>query len=184
MDHSHTGAGSRPARDDAAPLDVGFATLVAPLDGSTAAERALPLAVHVARLERAPLVLVRVVPFPEPPAAAPSHGSSLICAADRPQEIADACVEASAYLDRIAERCGGAEVRRSVLTGDPFTRIVAEIAHWPRPLVVLSAHAANAPSTGDRSELARRIASLPGIHVLIVPHENETGSPRPFPGCC
>lgn len=182
MDDFRSDIGPSSASDDARH-GVGFATLVAPLDGSPAAERAMPLAARIARLERAPLVLVRVVPFLEPPAGTPSHGSSQICVVDPPPEIADACTDAIAYLERVAERYGaGTETRRIVLTGDPFTQVVSEITRWPHSLVVLSAHAANAPSTGDRSELACRIVSLPGIHVLVVPHEDESGSPRPFPG--
>ena len=162
--------------------DPRFATVIAPVDGSKAAERTLPLAARVARIEGAPLVLVRVVPYPEPPPGAPLHGSSRVCLADPPPEIADACTEATAYLDRLAATYAGTmTVHRQVLTGDPFTRIVTEISRWPHPLAVLSAHAANVPSSGDRSELARRIASLPGIHVLIVPHEDEAGSPRALP---
>ncbi len=161
--------------------DVGFATIVAPLDGSHAAERALPVAMHVARNEGAALVLVRVIPYPEPPVGSPSHGSSQICLADPPPEIADACTDATTYLERIAARYRAAGAHVRVLSGDPFTRVVAEIATWSRPLVVLTAHAANAPSSGDRSDLARRIASLPGIHVLVVPHEDASGAPRPLP---
>jgi nucleotide-binding universal stress UspA family protein len=182
VDDFRSGAGS-PSEPTAATSDeVRFRTIVAPLDGSPAAERAVPLARHIADLEGAPLLLLRVIPYPEPPLGSPSHGSRSMCVPDPPPEIAAACEDAAAYLERVAQGCGGqAAVRTIVLTGDPFTRIVAEIGRWSRPLVLLSAHAADAPSTGDRSELARRIASLPGIYVLIVPHEEPSGSPAGLP---
>lgn len=182
MVESRPEIGSQTGRRRAEPDDARFRTIIAPLDGSGAAERVAPLAVHVARVEQAALVFVRVIPFPEPPVGSPSHGSSLMCLADPPPEIEDACRNATEYLEDVSAAYDGSlDVHRVVLTGDPFTRIVAEIRRWPRPLVLLSAHAANAPSAGDRSELARRIASLPGIHVLIVPHEDEAGLPRAFP---
>ncbi len=178
MDRPRTGIESPGEQGSATPDAIAFRTIVAPLDGSVAAERAVPLAMHIARLEQAPLLLLRVVPFPEPPVGPPSHGSSSVCMAGPPPEIEATCRDARDYLERVARHSGGSvEVGCVVLTGDPFTRIVAEIAQRSRPLVLLSAHAANVASTGDRSELARRIASLPGIHVLIVPHEDPTGSP-------
>ena len=55
-------------------IAVGIRTIVVPLDGTAKAERVVPAAIEESRLHGAPLVLLRVVPYADPPPGARSHG--------------------------------------------------------------------------------------------------------------
>lgn len=91
-------------------------TFVVPLDGSEAAEQALPLAERLARQVGATLHLVTVLD----PAARPGTDSP-DTAADLEREerhLAEECVERAAEAARTAH---GLSARPGVLTGPPAT---------------------------------------------------------------
>lgn len=164
------------------PGGAGFRTVVLPLDGTPRTERLIAVAMEEARVHGAPLVLVHVVPFAEPPESHPSHGPQ-VAAEAVPPEIASACGDARRYLsDLVARRGGGAEV--VVRHGDPFRQISRELAERDRPLVIFSVGSTALLPVGEHSELARRIAALGDVHVLLAPvdgGDDPDGGGVPWP---
>ncbi|MFM9107823.1 MAG: universal stress protein [Chloroflexota bacterium] len=144
-------------------------TIVVPLDGSEKAERVVPAAIEESRLHGAPLVLLRVVPYADPPPGLRSHGPETTCSASPPEEIIDDCGLAEGYLRDVIARHAIAGGEIVVRYGDPFTQIAAELGRWPGPLVVLASYATAVLPVGSHSEIARRIAGLDAFHVLLVP---------------
>lgn len=162
---------------------MGFRTVVLPLDGTLRTERLLDVALEEARVHRAPLVLIHVVPFAEPPESHPSHGPQVAAEAAPPAEVASACGDARAYLAGLVVGRGDAEI--VVRHGDPFRQISRELAARDRPLVIFSAGSTALMPVGEHSELARRIAALGDVHVLLAPVDGEesaeeTGVPWPM----
>lgn len=166
------------------PGPAGFRTVVLPLDGTPRAEGLLDVAIEEARVHGAPLVLVHVVPFAEPPESHPSHGPQVSCEPDPPAEIASACGDARRYLEGLAS-ARGCSADIVVRHGDPFRQIVRELAGRERPLVIFSTGATALMPVGEHSELARRIAALGEVHLLLVPvggsgTPESTGAPWPM----
>ena len=106
-----------------------FDTVIVPLDGSPHAEVALPYAIDEARRHGAALVLVHVVPRPEPCTGTARRSGPLPWQGDWPAaEIAPAERAARAYLKGVVRRFGldpGTKVR--VAVGDPGVRLAAEV---------------------------------------------------------
>jgi nucleotide-binding universal stress UspA family protein len=102
-----------------------FTTILVPLDGSTAAERALPYAVRLARAAHGRIVLLRAVG----PAAE---------SAPRPE-----AAEAHTYLTTLANhlRDEGLTVQQSVYHEEPATAIARSARSYQTGLVVMSTHA-------------------------------------------
>jgi len=171
-------------QSDGQPGRAGFRTVVLPLDGAPRTERLLDVALEEARVHAAPLVLIHVVPFAEPPENHPSHGPQVAADAAPPPEIASACGDARRYLEGLAERCG-ADAEIVVRHGDPFRQISRELARRDRPLVIFSVGSTALLPVGEHSELARRIAALGDVHVLLAPVDadpphDQTGVPWPM----
>ncbi|MCC6313315.1 MAG: universal stress protein [Thermomicrobiales bacterium] len=160
---------------------VGFGSVLAPLDGSSRAERAVPIALYEARLHAVPLVFLRVVSFPEPPVAHPPHGPAGADLGDTSPEVMEARREAEAYLESVTQRYHCiAESVIIVRVGDPFIQIVRELGRWPSPLVVLTAKATSVLPLGAHSELARRLARLGSVHLLLTPVAADAPPIRPL----
>jgi nucleotide-binding universal stress UspA family protein len=119
---------------------VHYRRILVPLDGSSRAESALPLASRLAAAHQGEIVLVHVVPIPELTEIGPLEGEAL--------ELRERLVRrnervAQKYLDRIrgqvAER--GIAVRSLVLRdGDVRRRLGRSVTDEAADLVILSAH--------------------------------------------
>jgi nucleotide-binding universal stress UspA family protein len=117
-----------------------FATVIVPLDGSAHAEVALAYGVGEARRHDARLVLMRVIPFPEPWVRLDSHGGPApLPMAWPPTELAAAKRQATAYLHEVRRRYGlGGDVSLVVAVGEPAKQLLAEVRRRPTPLLVLT----------------------------------------------
>ena len=125
-----------------------FGTVIVPLDGSSHAEIAVPYAVDEARRHGAALVLVRVIPRPEPGPGVRGSGPAPRQPDWPPHEIAAAEQQARRYLRDVIKRHGlRPETATRVVVGDPRLRLAAEVAHHPSPLLVMT--------TGDATGGAR-----------------------------
>lgn len=119
---------------------VTYRRILVPLDGSSRAESAVPLAVRLARAQRGEVVLVHVVPIPELTEVGPPEAEAL--------ELRDLLVRrnervAQEYLDRIRGHVAGQgiAVRSLVLRGGDVRRSLARsIVEEAADLVVLSSH--------------------------------------------
>src|SRR6187401_1279600 len=98
-----------------------FATIIVPLDGSIQAEVALPFAIEESGRHAARLVLVRVLPRPEPAVATRNHGGPVPVIPAWPLgEVAIDERRSIAYLRDVCRRFDlGIDTRLVVAVGDP-----------------------------------------------------------------
>jgi nucleotide-binding universal stress UspA family protein len=145
-----------------------FATVIVPLDGSAQAEAALPFAIEETVRHAARLLLVRVLPRPEPAILTRNHGGPAPVIPVWPQrEVATDERRSLAYLRDVCDRFGlGIDTRLVVAVGDPGARLLAEALMHPRPLVVLAT--GDADPRSPLSGLARRLLTADAIPVLVV----------------
>jgi nucleotide-binding universal stress UspA family protein len=146
-----------------------FATIIVPLDGSADAEVALPFAIEETGRHGARLVLVRVLPRPEPAIANRNHGGPTPLIPTWPlHEMAVDERRSIAYLRDVCRRFGlGIDTRLVVAVGEPGLRLLAEARMHLRPLVVLVTGDAAGPRS-PLSGLARRLLTSDGVPVLAV----------------
>ena len=114
-----------------------FERILVPLDGTPHAERALPVAVAIARASQGTLVLVQVV--------GPSHeyGGALAQTPRVQDQVLEATLaEASSSLALLAHspECEGVAVISEVLPGEPAERILAAVESHHSDLIVMAGH--------------------------------------------
>jgi len=164
---------------------VTYHRIVVPLDGSSRAESAVPLAVRLARAQQGEIVLVHVVPIPELTEAGPPEAEAL--------ELRDLLVRrnkrvAQKYLDRIRGHLAGQGivVRSLVLRGgDVRRRLAQSIVEEAADLVVLSSHGRNGHADVPHGSIAAYQIAHPMTPLLIVrrqPTESQR-HPVPAPTC-
>jgi nucleotide-binding universal stress UspA family protein len=138
-----------------------FETVIVPLDGSPHAEFAIPYAVDEARRHQAKLVLIHVIPRPEPCMCPVRRSGPVPWQGEWPFEDLDSTKRnAQAYLRDVVTRFRlDPGTRLSVAVGDPGVRVAAEAMHHERPLVVML--------TGDRTRDASPPLSLVTRYLLI-----------------
>lgn len=130
----------RSGEDDAVPAaPPEVKRILVPLDGSSAAETALTAAVDVARKTGAALVLVRVPVVPGYATVIPETAGWI------PQLLSEKAVEATAYLERVAERLDTQGVKvdidvEIVASGGVAAGILTSAREWEADLIMMSTH--------------------------------------------
>ena len=130
--------------------------ILVPLDGSEAAEAALPVALEVATASGGQLLILRVIPerFDREP-------SPLDTALDRIRE-------AESYLRQIRERIGteGKRIATFLWQGSPAAAIVKAVQHYQIDVIVMTTHG----RTGRNKEMFGSVAEsvLGGVRVPVV----------------
>jgi nucleotide-binding universal stress UspA family protein len=121
-----------------------FRTILVPLNGTAAAEVAVPYAVEEARRHCAQLVLVQIVPRPELPTDREVRGGPVpIVYACSDEERACLQDQARRYLRSVLERHRlGFDTILSIQIGDPYLRLKAAIERYAAPLVIVASAAA------------------------------------------
>jgi nucleotide-binding universal stress UspA family protein len=138
-----------------------FETVIVPLDGSPHAEVAIPYAIDEAKRHQAKMVLIHVIPRPEPCTSTvrrsgplPWQGTWSLEEIDPPKH------KAEAYLRDVVTRFGlDPGTALCVPVGDPGVRVAAEAARHRRPLVVML--------TGDCTRESSPPLSLVTSYLLI-----------------
>ena len=135
-------------------------TILAPLDGSERAERAVPEACRLAREEAAVIVLVRVV------RAAPSGD---LLAYDAAVAVADD------YLDRLAAqlRAQGLTVRTDVFVSDPAEAIALAALVHGADVIVMSTHGRSGLGRVVLGSVAEAVLQEASVPVLLVRADRE-----------
>ena len=153
-----------------------FETVVVPLDGSPHAEFAIPVAIDEARRHQATMVLIHVIPRPEPCASTARRSGPLPWQGEWPaEEIDPAKRTAETYLRDVVTRYGlDPETRVCVAVGDPGVRVAAEAACHRKPLVVML--------TGDSTRHSAPPLSLVTNYLLIASAVPVLGICQPPPG--
>jgi nucleotide-binding universal stress UspA family protein len=156
---------------------VQYRRVLVPLDGSSRAESALPLAVRLAQAHQGEVVLVHVVPVPELTEIGPLETEvlelreRLICRNER---------VAQEYLDRVRGRVAdqGIAVRSLVLRdSDVRRRLARAVVDEAADLVVLSAHGRSGHVDVPHGSIAAYQMVHSGTPLLIV-RDRPTWTPR------
>lgn len=143
-----------------------FDRIMVLLDGSPAAERALPYAEHLAATAGGALHLARVVELPaavrSQPLGAPVNVYEPVIAAQRQ--------EATAYLERVSARLTGTgrAVRIRLLDGDPATAVLDYARAEGIDVVVLTTHGRGGLTRWALGSVADRVAQGDAPAVLLV----------------
>lgn len=155
----------------AAPRPAGFRSVLVCLDRSPAAEAALPLALHLARLDDASVILCHVLE--PPPEATEARATDAL-----DWEIARR--EAYAYLGAIAQRLsdGGLRIAPRVVEGLPAQGIAAAAEEIGADLVVVSRFGAGGRDEWHIGDTAQKILALARSGVLVVPPDAPEPPPR------
>lgn len=143
-------------------------TIVVPLDGSSLAERALPIAESIAKTSGARVVLLRVH---EPPRLAMAYAHDWDAEVRRRE---------SAYLREVAaklERNRANQLERLLLDGHPADAICTFAAQRESPLVVMSSHGRTGVSRFWLGSVADAVIGRSHAPVLMV----RASSDRPAP---
>jgi nucleotide-binding universal stress UspA family protein len=153
-----------------------FETVIVPLDGSPHAEVAIPYAIDEARRHQATIVLVHVIPRPEPCMSPVRRSGPVPWQGEwSAEEIEPAKHKAETYLRDVVTRFGlDPGTTRCVAVGDPGVRVTAEAACHERPLVVML--------TGDNTRQSSPSLSLVTTYLLIASAVPVLGISQPPPG--
>jgi nucleotide-binding universal stress UspA family protein len=152
-----------------------FETVIVPLDGSPHAEVAIPYAIDEVQRRQAKLVLIHVIPRPEPCMSPVRRSGPVPWQGEWPFENLDSAKrDAHAYLQDVVARFAlDPGTTLCVAVGDPGVRVAEEAMRHERPLVVML--------TGDRSREARPPLSLVARYLLIAGAVPVLGIRQPPP---
>jgi nucleotide-binding universal stress UspA family protein len=148
--------------------------VLAPVDGSTRALRAVPWAAKLAG-PSGTVVLLRVIP-PQPAYAETLF--SLVGAEDTVQEIQDAWSRiAEADMDEAAALLSGSDVKveRIVVEGEPDEEIVAAAAGHKVEMIAMASHGRGAVGRAIFGSVADRVARTAPVPILILRVPDEDG---------
>ena len=149
-----------------------FDTVIVPLNGSPHAEMAIPFAAEEVRHHHAALVLMHVVPRPEPCASRVRRsGPAPVEAAWPTAETTTAEQAARRYLGDVRDRFAlPLETDLEIEVGDPTARLLGEVARYRHPLVVMTTGDASGDVVPPLSEVVRRLLVAGDVAVLGVRH--------------
>jgi nucleotide-binding universal stress UspA family protein len=152
-----------------------FETVIVPLDGSPHAEFAIPYAIEEARRHQATMVLIHVIPRPEPCLSPVRRSGPVPWQGEWSFEDLDSAKrDAQAYLQDVVARFAlDPGTTLCVAVGDPGVRVAEEAMRHERPLVVML--------TGDRSREASPPLSLVTRYLLIAGAVPVLGIRQPLP---
>ena len=147
-----------------------YSRILVPLDGSVHAERALPVAAHIARQSGGTIILVRAVPL------APSFGAleGGFVVSEASEDVA--CERASAYLARIAREPVLAELHTDrIATVGAAVEVILAAAHQA-DLIVIASHKPSRLPRWLRPSVAESVARQARCPVMIVRKEIQAPS--------
>ncbi len=154
------------------PLGIAGSLILAPLDGSDLAERALPYAVAFARAYARPLLLVYVIPAPGYMGAT---AESLLADADY---VTRAEADAHAYLCAVRGRLGrdhpDLHIQSMILSGEPWRELLRCAETHDGSLVVMSTHGRTGVRRALLGSVAGHLARACPLPLLIVPPDAGT----------
>ena len=147
-----------------------FQQVLVPLDGSTRAEQALPVAARLARAARGTLLLVRVV---NPPI---DYSGGLAPVPLMTEEIIESeMAGATDYLTAVAARpeFSGVEITTEVLYGFPGQQLIESVEAHGSDLVVLCSHGRTGLTRWALGSVAHTLVHQSTAPVLVL-REEET----------
>lgn len=163
------------------PQAFGYRRVAVPLDGSSSAERALPLAIRIAVTSGAELLLLHAVPAVELTRASPPEPDDSDLASrlhDRNRRVA------KRYLDRIAARATahGITVGTRILSGgDPRHLLARAAAEEKADLMVLTTHGCGGHPDVAAGSVASYLMGHTRTPLLVVPPHDAAERRRADP---
>lgn len=113
-----------------------YKKLLVPLDGSPLAEKALPLAVRLARELKAELILARVIELPEILSDNLKHKQELLKITETYfQEVTEAVINTS-----LPYALSPSQIHTAITFGDSKTELVKLVSIYPTDLIVMTTH--------------------------------------------
>lgn len=147
-------------------------TIVVPLDGSTAAESAIPFARMLAGRRGAPLMLASVV------AVSGEFAAWLNTGVDQnDNEIGVWVEDRRAYLKGLIDALDGDDVHAHVSVGRPSNMLVEFIDSLEDPVVVMASHGEVTPDRGLVGRHTLRLIHHLACPIVIVPAQAEGRTP-------
>ena len=158
-----------------------FETVIVPLDGSPHGEFALPYAIDEARRHEAKLVLLRVIPRPEPCPSTARRSGPVRWQGEWPfEDLAAAKQDAETYLRDVVSRFALApETRWCVAVGDPGVRVAAEVTRHEQPVVVMLTGDSSRERHPPLSLVTRHLLLASAVPVLAIRHPPPAEASRP-----
>ena len=149
-----------------------FTTILVPLDGSTRAEHALPLAARTARASGARILLLRAVPVPIT-SGLMYEGESL-----RWRLIPDETEVARAYLSEVARSSplAGISVDTVVAVGEAAHVILDASARRGADLVVMTSHGRTGVGRWMLGSVAEHVAHHSPVPILVLRERKGMGA--------
>jgi nucleotide-binding universal stress UspA family protein len=157
-------------------LEFGGAQVIVPLDGSPLAEKALPLALRLARVYDRSLLLFRVLP-PTPIIAAGPETYPLVRDASE-SELKEAREYLSALRERL-ERSENVAVQTTLHRGIPAEVILAFTETKPGSILVMSTHGRTGLARIVMGSVTLAVARKISIPLMIVPTAPPEQNRRP-----
>ncbi len=156
--------------------------ILVPLDGSSRAERAVPIAARIARSSGSCITFLRVVTFP-------NHIVWQTTESISQQETFDADqARAARYLARLAtsEELAGVKIITQVSTGQPAQLIIAAASSQsldvpPVDLIIICSHGYSGFKRWALGSVAQKIAYHSPVPVLVFFPDRGTVLSRPYP---
>ena len=148
-------------------------TVVVALDGSTAAETALPFAIGLAKRRSAELMLTSVVAVTGEFATWLSTGGD-----DRHGEIGVWVEDRRTYLKSLIDSLPEANAHAHVSVGRPTNMLVEFIDTIEQPIVVLASHGREQPESGAVGRHTLRLLHLLAAPVVVIKSTADGGMPE------
>ena len=143
-------------------------TIVVPLDGSPAAEAAIPFALQIADRRQAQLMLTSVI------AVTGEFATWLNTGVDQDDQEIGAWVEdRRTYLKGLIDSLNGRDVRAHVSVGRPTNMLVEFIDTVDDPIVVMASHGRELPEKGAVGRHTLRLIHHLAAPVFVVKHPND-----------
>lgn len=150
-------------------------TIVVPLDGSTAAESALPFARMLAQRRNAPLILASVVNV------TPEFATWLNTGVEEGDREIGAWVEdRRTYLKQLVDVLSDVNVQAHVSVGSPTKMLVEFIDQVEDAVIVMASHGHAQPHEGRVGRRTTRLIQFLNDPIVVVKTPPE-GSPLPVP---
>jgi nucleotide-binding universal stress UspA family protein len=147
-----------------------FETVIVPLDGSPHAEFAIPYAIDEARRHQATMVLLHIIPRPEPCTSTVRRSGPVPWQGEWPfEDLGAAKRDAEAYLREVVARFAlDPGTTLCVAVGDPGLRVAAEVTRHEQPVVVMLTGDSSREKRPPLSHITRYLLSASAVPVLAI----------------
>ena len=151
-----------------------------PLDGSPAAEEAIPIAQELATRLALPLRIVRILN--DASLLSPIYPANASVAVRWPTAaLTEARERVERHVEAVATHANGPALHATgtVLTGDPAITLAAYLSERPNTLVVMASHGAHEPQPWLFGNVAEKIFATAPNPTLVVHPSLRTVQPMP-----